>query len=258
MNDFAATEVAPFVLRADRDGVATLTLNRADSINSLSLGMIDALKSEELLAGNKSGYADTAYAAGLIFDLLVLMAVDLSEEPKRVISYVDNVFSHGLRAAMVGVELGKSVPEFSHGKFVFSACLVHDIGKIVMAILDKTYLDVLEDCSKKALPRAVRQFAEEKRFGVNHAVLGGIACHYFQLFRQIEKAIYFHHDPYVLRANKGLYQLCAIVCLSTNIANSFKKVEKVDDPLLGVWKGVDLRDFRMDSKTMMDAVKKVV
>jgi enoyl-CoA hydratase/carnithine racemase len=46
MNDLAMTAVAPFVLRADRDGIATLTLNRPDSINSLSSGMIDALQSE--------------------------------------------------------------------------------------------------------------------------------------------------------------------------------------------------------------------
>src|SRR5204862_4099125 len=47
MNDTdAPTVVAPFVLRADHAGVATLTLNRPESINSLSSGMIDAMQAE--------------------------------------------------------------------------------------------------------------------------------------------------------------------------------------------------------------------
>lgn len=41
-----ATTVTPYVLRSDANGVATLTLNRPDSINSLSSGMIDALAYE--------------------------------------------------------------------------------------------------------------------------------------------------------------------------------------------------------------------
>jgi enoyl-CoA hydratase/carnithine racemase len=41
-----ATAVVPYVMRSDADGVATLTMNRPDSINSLSSGMIDALQLE--------------------------------------------------------------------------------------------------------------------------------------------------------------------------------------------------------------------
>jgi len=47
MNDtLPATAVTPFVLRSDANAVATLTMNRPESINALSSGMIDALQVE--------------------------------------------------------------------------------------------------------------------------------------------------------------------------------------------------------------------
>ena len=47
MNAPSKTEVeAPYVLREDKDGVATLTLNRGDRMNPLSTAMLSALQSE--------------------------------------------------------------------------------------------------------------------------------------------------------------------------------------------------------------------
>src|SRR5207245_11469878 len=47
MNAPSKTEVeAPYVLREDRDGVATLTLNRGDRMNPLSTAMLSALRAE--------------------------------------------------------------------------------------------------------------------------------------------------------------------------------------------------------------------
>jgi enoyl-CoA hydratase/carnithine racemase len=47
MNTFIQTDVeAPYVLREDRDGVATLTLNRGDRMNPLSTAMLSALQAE--------------------------------------------------------------------------------------------------------------------------------------------------------------------------------------------------------------------
>src|SRR5437879_13254160 len=47
MNAPSKTEVeAPYVLREDRDGVATLTLNRGDRMNPLATAMLSALQTE--------------------------------------------------------------------------------------------------------------------------------------------------------------------------------------------------------------------
>src|SRR5262249_20926304 len=47
MNAPGTTEIeAPYVLRSDADGVATLTMNRGDRLNPLSTAMIAAVESE--------------------------------------------------------------------------------------------------------------------------------------------------------------------------------------------------------------------
>src|SRR5256885_10073254 len=47
MNAPSKTELeAPYVLREDKDGVATLTLNRGDRMNPLSTAMLSALQAE--------------------------------------------------------------------------------------------------------------------------------------------------------------------------------------------------------------------
>lgn len=66
MNAPSKTEVeAPYVLRSDADGVATLTLNRGDRLNPLSTAMLAALQSElDSLAADSSLRAVVIAGAG--------------------------------------------------------------------------------------------------------------------------------------------------------------------------------------------------
>src|SRR4030095_668340 len=66
MNDTAARDSAPFV-RRDRDsrGVVRLTLNRPQSFNALSTGMLDALQAElDAVAGDESARVVVIGAGG--------------------------------------------------------------------------------------------------------------------------------------------------------------------------------------------------
>jgi enoyl-CoA hydratase/carnithine racemase len=69
MNDVLnPVTVIPFVLRSDAAGVATLTMNRPDSINALSSGMIDALQVEfDRIAADASIRVVVIAAAGKHF-----------------------------------------------------------------------------------------------------------------------------------------------------------------------------------------------
>ena len=66
MNAPSKTEVeAPYVLRSDADGIATLTLNRGDRLNPLSTAMLAALQSElDRLAADSSIRAVVIAGAG--------------------------------------------------------------------------------------------------------------------------------------------------------------------------------------------------
>lgn len=64
--DSAAEE--PFVLRADRDGVTTLTLNRPKEMNALSEGMLAAIQAElDAIAGDRSVRVVVLAATGRAF-----------------------------------------------------------------------------------------------------------------------------------------------------------------------------------------------
>lgn len=218
-----------------------------------------ALRTEESLSGRKDSYSDTAYAAGLIFDILALVATELAQDKKKTLAFIDSVYTLGLKTAQIGVELANTIQDFGFKKYVFSSCLIHDIGRIILAIVDPAYPVFVEECGKKDLPRQVRHFAEIQRFGVSHALLGGMCCEYFHAFQPIQKAILFHHDPYLIKGGMdGLGQLASLICLSSNIANNFKKVEKADDPMIHVWRGVELADFPLDVPSMLKAIARVV
>ena len=69
MNAPSKTEVeAPYVLREDKDGVTTLTLNRGDRMNPLSTAMLAALQAElDLLAKNTAARVVVLAGAGKHF-----------------------------------------------------------------------------------------------------------------------------------------------------------------------------------------------
>lgn len=220
-----------------------------------------AIKCEEFSQVAEKNNSDIAYAAGLIFDIFILVANDLiqdSAERKKIIAYIDQIYLHGMRTAQVALEVGKLMPDFGYKKFLFSACLIHDIGKIVVALLNNEYLTFVEDNRKHSWSREMRQFLEKEKFGINHTIMGGIIAYYFHMFNILEKVIYFHHEPFLLKANKNLYPLTALLCFSTNVANNFKKIDKTDDPIIQLWKGPELRDFNIDMKRTIQVITKNV
>ncbi|MBI3534103.1 MAG: HDOD domain-containing protein [Deltaproteobacteria bacterium] len=201
----------------DKDG--KLKLNPPDILKY-------ALKTEEYLNSFKYEYADMGYVGGLFFDVLALIAVDYAKDKKKVLEYIENIYNHGFQTAKIGLELIKTIPSVSYSKYFFAACLTHDVGKIILALIEPDYFQFCDLAAKKGLPRIIQNFVEQQKYGVSHHLLGATACHYFRLFKPIEKAILYHHHPFLLKnARKGLYQLSSLICLSTNIASNFKKPE---------------------------------
>ncbi|MEK6705852.1 MAG: HDOD domain-containing protein [Bdellovibrionota bacterium] len=215
-----------------------------------------AIKTEEFITSSKGQYSDTAYAAGLVFDFLAFIASGIEGLKSRLLDYIELVYKHSLRSAVVAVEVVNTLPNFGFHKYLFSSCLLHDVGKIVMAILDENYLGFIAEQRKHECPRAVRQFIEKEAFGLEHQIFSGLICHYLGVFRPVEKAVTFHHNPFLLRRSNS-FQLASMVCLATNIANNFKKTDKADDPVLKAWKGIELRDFNIDLRSVMAVINKL-
>ncbi len=217
-----------------------------------------AIKTEEILQERKNEYSDMAYAAGFLFDVLSQAAAKMSPDSKEIQDFIGKTYEHGVKSAKIAAEICPIFPQFSFKKYAFTAALVHDVGKIAMAILDPGYLKFQAECAEKKWPRAVRQFVEKKRFGVEHPVFSYLLCNLFGLFKPIERAVLCHHEPYLLQSSKkSHYWLACAVSLSSNIANQFKKLDKADDPIIATWKGWDLKDLPIDPKALIKALGRV-
>lgn len=104
---------APVLLRADKDGVATLTLNRPEQFNSLSEALIDALQRElDRIAGDDSVRVVVLAGAGRAF----CAGHDLKEmraNPRQ--SYYEELFARCGRMMQTVVTLPKPVIARVHG-----------------------------------------------------------------------------------------------------------------------------------------------
>lgn len=220
-----------------------------------------ALRSEEFIVSRKMQYTDTAYAAGMMFDLMVTIGREFFKTAKPFEDYVEEVYKHGLRTARIAVELSKNFKNLGFAKFVFSAALIHDIGKLAMDLLfpvgiANSYQAFRSDVQKKPANRDVVHFIEAKRFGLTHEYYSAQMAYYFGIFRGVERAILYHHAPYlVLGTNREIHNLACLIALSTNIANNYRVPRDSKDPIMKAWITPELRDFRMDPREILKTME---
>ncbi|HTL11428.1 MAG TPA: HDOD domain-containing protein [Bdellovibrionota bacterium] len=219
-----------------------------------------ALRTDEALAERKDAYSNSAFSAGLVFDYLAQAVTKYAADPKKAGQFVDQVFAHGMKTAKVGMLLADQVPDFNLKKYVFAACLLHDVGKLILAILAQDYVDFYDETRKRDLPRAVRQFAEEKRFGVGHPMLSAMVCRATGVHQPVEQAVFFHHNPIQLfrAGNRHAYTLSSLVCLASNVANQLRKPEGPNDPVYDKWLGPELKGFTVKKEAVAAASEKIL
>ncbi|HXG48926.1 MAG TPA: HDOD domain-containing protein [Methylomirabilota bacterium] len=98
---------------------------------------------------------------------------------------------------------------------VFTATLLHDIGKIVLAeALERQYAKVLESARDQEV--ALLDL-EKKALGVQHAEVGGRLLARWKFPANIVSAVWFHHDPAAAQPHQ---ELAAYVYLGNVVAYS--------------------------------------
>ena len=222
----------------------------------------NGLKAEEALVAKKDPLSDLGFVAGVLFDIASQLSAEHAEDKKKTQALLDATFDHGLKTATYAAALARGLPGFPFSKYVFSAGLLHDIGKPLLAVLDKRYLGFLEEMAKKDLPRSLRHHLEKSRFGVDHAFLGASWVRSYPPLRLIASAIQLHHGPLQGRkgggeedqsTTQGLRQLGAILSLASNMTSKPKKLENPTDPIIALWRGAELRDFEFPNEILVEA-----
>lgn len=112
----------------------------------------------------------------------------------------------------------------------FTAALLHDIGKLVMArFLSQEILELLQQARLEG--RLSPLEAELKVLNVHHGELGGIIAQHWQFPERIVKAIIYHHNP-----EEGADPICDVVCMGNVAARRIEaalanqKLEIYPDP----------------------------
>lgn len=128
----------PLILRQDDDGVTTLTLNRPDARNSLSLGMLQALADQlDDLAGDESARVVVIAGAGPGFcaghDLKELKARDFDA------AYVEKLFLRCAEVMQAIVHLPKPVIAQVHGVATAAGCQLVASCDLAVAAMDARF-----------------------------------------------------------------------------------------------------------------------
>jgi hypothetical protein len=222
-----------------------------------------ALKTEEYVQVRKVPFADTAYAAGYLFDMLRYIGMEVFKAPKTFEDYVQEVYKQGLKSARLAVEIYKEVKLASFSKYVFGAALIHDVGKLAMDLLyagagKETYANFRAMVAKRDYGREVRHYWEQKTFGFSHEYYGSQIASTFPVFGSVEKPILFHHEPFLVKnQNRDTWKLSQVLCLASNMANNFRIPKDTNDPIYKQWLNSELLDFKVDRKFLIMLMSKV-
>ncbi len=120
------------------------------------------------------------------------------------------LWRHSMATALLSREIGKEMG-FEDLSTLFTAALLHDIGKIVLSQFVKEEFEAIE----ALVQQEGRDFvsAEREALGVDHAVLGAKMAQQWQLPAPIIRAIAYHHDPMRTKGDQQLVRLVALANL---------------------------------------------
>jgi putative nucleotidyltransferase with HDIG domain len=98
----------------------------------------------------------------------------------------------------------------------FTAALLHDIGKLIMArFLSADILDLLQRARKDGGMTLLE--SETKILKVHHGELGGLIAQHWKFPERIVKGIVYHHNP-----EEGGDSICDVVCLANLAAKQIE------------------------------------
>ena len=118
------------------------------------------------------------------------------------VSRANDLWSHSVSVALMSQILFKRIYQ-QEQPVLYTAALLHDVGKVILGeYVHKSFDKIMglvgrEGCSFLE--------AEEKLFGINHAIIGGKIAEQWNFPEEISTAIRFHHRPDLLEDDKAIF-----------------------------------------------------
>lgn len=194
----------------------------------------DPILAAEILKVSNSSFYSTSMKIDSIERAIVIVGFDAIKEiattvstanlftkPRRRTS-VDNsgLWLHSIGTAKAAQLISKKL-RYSNSGATYTIGLLHDIGRILLAILfPRKYQQILYLTSQKKC-RII--LAERHILKTDHCVIGGILCDYWGLPENITDAICHHHEPTLAKKNNQghsrLVNLGDYLCRKAGIGN---------------------------------------
>jgi len=113
--------------------------------------------------------------------------------PNEIIS-VDDFWHHSLYCGLLARELATHTRK-AQGEMLFTAGLLHDIGHLVM-------FNRIPELANKAIMHTIEPnvdmelyLSEREIIGFDHAAVGGLLAHQWQLPKNLIECVMYHHEP---------------------------------------------------------------
>ncbi len=197
------------------------------------VGLVDILKVDQAITANILKLCNSAYfglprkvsslkeavvylGANQLRQLLLSGAASkIFENPNAGYAvFADELWRHALATAVMAQVLRKFRRLKMDENTLFTAALLHDVGKVVLSnFVAEKYLTI-----EKMVENGESSFQEAERevLGFDHAEIGGKIAEKWEFPESIITAIAFHHEP--VRAAKEFRVLSELVALSNNLA----------------------------------------
>lgn len=222
------------------------------------------LDMEEMALRNNIEYGETLFAAAYLYDWLT--AIAKKGNYKRLEPFMQQSWKQSRNTAMIAHALGKKVKNLSFQKYAGAAGLMHNIGKILLAIATSegassggaNYLNELEKADKQGWKWNGEQgiVMEKSLYGIQYEELSAMALLQFRVFKDLERSIRYHNEPFFLKTvDKNSYQLACIINLASLMAKSWKAPADEKDPVIAEWTKPWTKDLKLQTKDLISTMK---
>jgi FixJ family two-component response regulator len=126
--------------------------------------------------GEDSRYKHVAYSAGVVFDALSAIAAKNPEIRVKIQNHMDPIHDEAVKTAKAAYQMVTAGQGVALELYIVAACLMKSAGKIALAILEPSYLDLLRFYETKKVPPVFQQLIEQKKYSITHCMLGSLLC----------------------------------------------------------------------------------
>jgi len=191
-------------------GVATKVLKLLDSPDSTATQVEQVLKQDPGLTANVLKITNSAYfgmpsKVGSVRQSVVLlgwervskmvMATCVNAIMDRSIPGYDlppgELWRHSIAVSVTAEGLMKEL-KMAERDEIFTAALLHDVGKLILGSVVKDDLDSIKSVAEQGVPF---QIAEQEVLGTDHAEIGGQLLESWSFPPELVSAVRWHHEP---------------------------------------------------------------